>query len=158
MVSIAVSPGNPSLAVGVSGQFTAAGTFTDGSTQDITNAVAWASATPSAATISGTGVATGVAVGTSKITASLTGVTSPADTLTVIAPSFVVNTTDDAFGFYSGTTSLREAIAGANVVPGQTITFDKTVFNTPQTIKLTGTQLELSNTTGTTTITGPARA
>ena len=138
MVSIAVSPGNPSLAVGVAGQFTAMGTFTDGSTQNITNAVAWASATPSVATISGTGVATGVAVGTSTITASLTGVTSPADTLTVIAPSFVVNTTADAFGFYSGTTSLREAIAGANVVPGgQTITFDKKVFKTPQTINLT---------------------
>ena len=65
-----------------------------------------------------------LALGTSAITASLAGVTSPADTLTVIAPSFVVNTTADAFGFYSGTTSLREAIAGANAVPGQTITFD----------------------------------
>ena len=154
-MSIAVSPGNPSLALGVAGQFTAAGTFTDGSTQDITNAVAWASGTPSVATISGTGVASAVAVGTSAITASLTGVTSPDDTLTVIAPSFVVNTTDDAFGFYSGTTSLREAIAGANVVPGQTITFDSTVFTSAQTITLTLGQLELSNTTGTTTITGP---
>ena len=36
------------------------------------------------------------------------------------------------------------------------ITFDTTVFDTPQTITLTGTQLELSNTTGTETITGPA--
>ena len=86
-----------------------------------------------------------MAVGTSTITASLTGVTSPDDTLTVIAPSFVVDTTDDAFGFYSGTTSLREAIAGANVVPGQTITFDSTVFASAQTITLTLGQLELSN-------------
>ena len=119
MVSIAVSPGNPSLAVGVAGQFTAVGTFTDGSTQDITNAVAWASATPSVATISGTGRGHRPwPWGRAQITASLTGVTSPADTLTVIAPSFVVNTTADAFGFYSGTTSLREAIASANVDPG----------------------------------------
>jgi len=155
VASIAISPGNPSLAVGVSGQFTATGTFTDGSTQNITNAVAWASGTLAVATIGGTGVASGVAVGSSKITATLTGVTSPADTLTVIAPSFVVTTTADAFGFFSGTTSIREAIAGANVVPGQTITFAKNVFQTPQTITLTLGQLELSDTTGTTTITAP---
>ena len=37
-----------------------------------------------------------------------------------------------------------------------TIDFDSTVFNTPQTITLTGGQLELSNTSGTETITGPA--
>ena len=47
----------------------------------------------------------------------------------VIVPSFVVNTTSD----YSdpsdpGTTSLREAIASANAIPGQTITFDPAVF------------------------------
>ena len=52
--------------------------------------------------------------------------------MTVIAPSFVVNTTADDFGFSNGTTSLREAIAGANAVPGQTITFDPTVFATPR--------------------------
>ncbi len=155
-VSIALSPSNPSLALGVTGQFNATGTFSDGSTEDITKSVTtWASATPSVATISGTGLASALALGTSSITASWQGVTSPGDTLTVIAPRFVVNTTADAFGFYCGTTSLREAIAGANDVPGQTITFDKTVFETPQTIDLTGSQLELSDTSGKKTITGP---
>ncbi len=38
----------------------------------------------------------------------------------------------------------------------ETITFDPTVFATPQTITLTAGQLELSNTSGTETITGPA--
>jgi hypothetical protein len=158
-VSIAVSPGDESLAVGVAAQYTAVGTFTDGSTQNITNGVAWASAPPSVAAISGTGVASGVAVGTSQITASLPGVTSPGHTLKVIAPSFVVNTTGDAFGFYSGTTSLREAIASANVVPGQTITFDKNVFKASQTITLDSTlgQLELSDASGTETIVGPKK-
>ena len=37
-----------------------------------------------------------------------------------------------------------------------TITFDPTAFATPQTITLTGGQLELSDTSGTETITGPA--
>ncbi len=139
----------------MSGQFIATGTFADGSTGDLTDFATWASATPSVATISGTGLATALALGTSAITASLAGVTSPADTLTVIA-TFVVNTTADQFGFYNGTTSLREAIASANAVPGQTITFDPTVFASAQTITLTLGQLELSDTTGTTTITGPA--
>ena len=156
-MSIAVSPGNPDLALGVAGQFSATGTFSDGSTGDITGLVTdWESATPSVATISGTGLASALALGTSEITASLAGVTSPDDTLTVIAPSFVVNTTSDDFGFYSGTTSLREAIAGANLIPGQTITFDPSVFASAQTITLTLGQLELSNTGGTETITGPA--
>ncbi len=69
--------------------------------------------------------------------------------------NFVVNTTADDFGFSDGTTSLREAIASANAVPGQTITFDPTVFAAAQTITLSLGQLELSDTTGTETITGP---
>ena len=40
----------------------------------------------------------------------------------------------------------------------QTITFDPTVFATAQTITLTAGQLELSNTSGTETITGRRRA
>ena len=58
----------------------------------------------------------------------------------------MVNTTADDFGFDDGTTSLREAIAGANAVPGQTITFDPTVFASAQTITLSLGQLELSDT------------
>ncbi len=51
---------------------------------------------------------------------------------------------------------LRQAIVQANTNGGvETITFDKTVFTTPQTITLTGGQLELNDTTGKETITGP---
>src|SRR5262245_11452455 len=52
--------------------------------------------------------------------------------------------------------SLRWAVAQANARAGDdTISFDRTAFNTPQTINLGGTQLELTDTTGTTAITGP---
>ena len=84
LVSIAVSPSNPTLDLGVPAQFTATGTISDGQTLDMTSSVTWASATPAVATISGTGVATALAPGTSAITASQEGVTSPDDTLTVI--------------------------------------------------------------------------
>src|ERR1700687_1648466 len=54
-----------------------------------------------------------------------------------------------------GEIDLRQAIVQANTTGGdQTIVFDKTVFKTPQTITLTGTQLELSDTTGTEKIKG----
>ena len=56
-----------------------------------------------------------------------------------------------------GQIDLRQAIVQANTTGGdQTIIFDSTVFKTPQTITLNGTQLELSDTTGAETITGPA--
>ena len=52
---------------------------------------------------------------------------------------------------------LRYCINQANANDqANTIVFDSTVFSTPQTITLCGSQLELSDTGGTQTITGPA--
>ena len=70
--------------------------------------------------------------------------------------TFTVNSTGDS-GSGSGLAGdLRHCITQANSDGGdETIVFDKTVFKTPQTITLTGGQLELSNTTGTETIMGP---
>ena len=66
--------------------------------------------------------------------------------------TFTVTNTAD-----SGPGSLRYEIDQANSTAGaNTVDFDSTVFNTPQTITLTGGQLELSNTSGMETITGPA--
>jgi hypothetical protein len=71
--------------------------------------------------------------------------------------ALVVNTTSDGTGSPAGDLSLRQAVNLANVQPGPaTITFDATVFSSPQTISLTNGQLELSNTSGKQTITGPA--
>ncbi len=76
LASIAVTPVNPSLAKGLIQPFTAVGTFTDGSTLDLTSQVTWGSSTGAAA-ISGAlgseGVATGLAVGTTTISATLDG-------------------------------------------------------------------------------------
>jgi hypothetical protein len=46
LVSIAMTPANSSMAVGTSKQFTATGTFSDNSTQDITASVLWSSSNP----------------------------------------------------------------------------------------------------------------
>jgi uncharacterized protein YjdB len=73
--SIKVTPANPSLSLGTMQQFTATGTFSDSSTQDVTAQVAWSSSNPAAATINGGGLVTAVAPGTSVISATLNGVT-----------------------------------------------------------------------------------
>src|SRR5262249_49059266 len=70
-------------------------------------------------------------------------------------PSIVVNNPTDTP--VANETDLRQAIAQANAAGGnQTITFDPVVFASAQTITLGGTQLELTDTTGTETITGLA--
>ncbi len=90
LVSIALSPASPSVAEGLTQQFTATGTYTDRSSAVVTNQVTWASGTTSVATISNTsgsqGLASTLATGTTAITAALSGITSPSDTLTVTAP------------------------------------------------------------------------
>lgn len=88
LVSITVTPVNPSIEVGQGGQLTATGTFSDSSTQDITALVSWISSTPSVAIISdaaGTkGAISAVAPGVATLTATLgtvsgsTGVTTTA--------------------------------------------------------------------------------
>jgi TolB protein len=83
--SIAVTPVNPAIAKGKTKQLTATGTYSDGTTKNLTSKVTWVSATTTVATINAAGLATGAGVGTSDITATVSGVTSPADVVTVTA-------------------------------------------------------------------------
>lgn len=71
LVSIDVTPASASVGVGDSQQFTATGTYSDGTTPDITNQVTWSTFDPSIATISNSGLATGVATGNTSVTAAL---------------------------------------------------------------------------------------
>ena len=80
--SIAVTPVNPPVTHGDTLQFTAIATTCNGPV-DVSTVATWTSSNTSAATIDGNGLATGIAVGTTNITATLAGVTSPIQTLTV---------------------------------------------------------------------------
>jgi uncharacterized protein YjdB len=82
--SIAVTPVSASIAAGKTQQFTATGTFSDGTTQVLTTGVTWGSSSADA-TISASGLATGVSAGTATITAAQGGVTSGGAALTVTA-------------------------------------------------------------------------
>ncbi|GJJ00341.1 hypothetical protein RugamoR64_08790 [Duganella rhizosphaerae] len=81
LVSLAVTPQAPSIALGTTQQFSASATYSDGSTQAVT--AAWSSATPAVASVAaGTGLATSASVGSSVISAAFNGKTASA-TLTV---------------------------------------------------------------------------
>jgi uncharacterized protein YjdB len=88
LASIAISPAAPSMAVNSSLQFTATGTYSDGSSADLTTLVAWASSSTVTATIASKGAVAAVAPGTTNISASFAGV-SQSTTLTVTAPTIV---------------------------------------------------------------------
>lgn len=91
---ITISPNPASVAVGADLQFTAIGTYSDGSTSDITSTVTWSSSVPAKATIgSGTGLATGVAVGSTTIGATLSGITAVPVQLNVAAALISVSIT-----------------------------------------------------------------
>jgi uncharacterized protein YjdB len=84
LVSIAVTPASPSIAVGATQQFKATGTYSDGTTADITATVSWSSSSTSVATISAAGLAKGIGAGSSTIHATSGSITGSA-TLTVTA-------------------------------------------------------------------------
>jgi hypothetical protein len=88
LVSIAVTPGMATIALGTQQAFTATGTFTDGTTQDLTSTATWSSDTTSAATINSTGLASSAGLGTANITATLSGISGSAP-LTVTAAALV---------------------------------------------------------------------
>ncbi|HKW25526.1 MAG TPA: Ig-like domain-containing protein [Terriglobales bacterium] len=86
LASIAVAPAASSLPVNTSQQFTATGTYKDGSSRDLTTLVNWASSATATATINASGLATGMAAGSTTISASLGGIKG-STSLTVTAPT-----------------------------------------------------------------------
>jgi len=93
-------------------QFTATGTFSDGSTLDLTNTATWSTTPAGVASITTTGLATGVAVGGTVVNASVQGISDTLPpTLTVTAAtlnSIVVTPANIALA--AGTTQQYSAI------------------------------------------------
>jgi ligand-binding sensor domain-containing protein len=75
------------LSTGASLHYIAMGTLFDSQSQNITDQVKWTSSDNAVATISTDGLATGIGAGSSLITATLSGITSPAASLTVVSAS-----------------------------------------------------------------------
>lgn len=97
LVSISVTPGSVSVFQGAVQQFTATGTYSDNSTQDLTSSTTWTSSNASVAIIAGGGIATSITAGTTSITTARDGL-SGSSTLIVTTINSV-----DADGFFWGT-------------------------------------------------------
>jgi len=89
VTAVAVTPANPTISTGQNAQFAASGTFSDGTTQDVTFDAAWASSMPGIATVgddvASKGYARALTVGTTTISATFAGVSGTA-LLTVTEP------------------------------------------------------------------------
>jgi hypothetical protein len=72
--SITVAPPDPSISLGGTQQFTATGTFSDGTTEDLTAQVTWTSSEVSVATITAGGLASTAGIGSTTITAKMNNV------------------------------------------------------------------------------------
>lgn len=84
LVSIAVTPNPASVNEGNTRQFTATGTYSDGSTANITGSVTWSTSAPAIATITAGGLATGVAAGGPVTISATSGAVSGMASLTVV--------------------------------------------------------------------------
>jgi uncharacterized protein YjdB len=111
LVSLAVTPANSSMAVGTTKQFTATGTYSDTSAQDITSSVLWSSSSAATATINNQGAATSVATGTTTITAAL-GSVSGSTQLTVSIAHLTLITISPANPRIAKGTSLKFTATG----------------------------------------------
>jgi hypothetical protein len=89
LTSISVTPaGILFVGVGSNKQYTATGTFNDGSTRTLTNSVVWSSSKPAFATIDGYGLATSTGAGAATLSATA-GTVSGSATLSGVSNGFV---------------------------------------------------------------------
>ena len=137
--SITVTPASPSIAVGLSQQFTATGLFSDGSTQDLTTSVSWTSSTPSVATISAAGLATAAGAGQTTITAMSGSINN----------SVVLNVTNAVL------TSIAVNPANTSIFVGSSQQFTATgIYSDNSTQDLTGAATWNSSDTTVATVSG----
>jgi uncharacterized protein YjdB len=112
LVALAVAPANPSVPAGGTQQFTATGSYSDGSVRNITGSVTWASSNTAVATINSSGLAAAVASGVATISATqgnrsnsttMTVITLQSLTISPLSPSIFVGSTLQfaATGHYS---------------------------------------------------------
>ncbi|HXN64120.1 MAG TPA: Ig-like domain-containing protein [Candidatus Acidoferrales bacterium] len=113
--SITVFPNSPPpyVTIGGSVKFISTATYSDGSTQSVTNSATWVSSNPAVAKIDSSGnTSTGGAgqtTGTAEISASYGGVTSNVVPLLVVAPQQVV------VAITQPSTSTTQAVIGATI-------------------------------------------
>lgn len=111
LVSISVSAHESSLPLGESEPMTATGSFSDGTTQNVTQSVTWSSSGPQVASVNSTGVVEGKGLGTATITATVGSVAGTAKLTVSPAVAVVLNVTPATTSLLLGSSSQFQAIA-----------------------------------------------
>jgi uncharacterized protein YjdB len=153
--SIEITPGNPAiLKVGSNQDFTAIGTFADGSTEDLTSQVTWFSDATDTAIFNSAGVVAGLSAGTATITASLNGITSTPVKLTIISLSSISVTPAPPVNLAVGATQQFTATGIFTDGSTEDITSEVTwISDTPATATISHNGLATGVAVGTTNIT-----
>jgi len=129
LTTITLSPANASIVRNTDLQFTAQGTFSDGSTQDVTQSVTWVSSVPAFATISNAashrGTASGSSGGTTTISATKDGITGSTMLTVSLAMLQSITVTPAAATIGRGTTQQYRAIG--NYEGGLTVDITRSV-------------------------------
>ena len=97
--SIVITPSSVNLALGLTTQLTATGTYQGGATANITSQVQWSSTAPSVTTVSGTGLLSTLHSGSASVTASLNSVSAqiPVTVTPAVLQSITVQATQPTF-------------------------------------------------------------
>ena len=111
LVSLQIAPNNSSMPAGAVKQFSAIGTFSDNSTQDLTQSVLWTTSNPTVATINNVGTVNSLITGSTTITAT-SGAVSRSTTLTVSTVKLVSITISPANSRVEVHTSLLFTATG----------------------------------------------
>ena len=118
LVSIDVTPTNPTIVLGSTEQFTATGTYSDQSMQDLTKAVTWGSTSQGIATISNSagsnGLATSAGVGSATISATM-GTIGGTTKLTVAPAGLAAVTTRQYDNLRTGQNTSETILTPSNV-------------------------------------------
>jgi len=110
--SIAVTPADSTIPVGVFRQFVATSTFSDGSTQNLSAVTQWSSSSTSVAQVSSSGLLSALAVGGATISATLNSTSGSTD-VTVATPQLISLAIQPSNGKVAVGTGLQLTAIGA---------------------------------------------
>jgi 6-phosphogluconolactonase (cycloisomerase 2 family) len=108
LTSIAVTPANATIELGLNQQFSAKGTYSDGSARDISASVTWSSSETAIASMSASGLAATVTIGRGQIMATSAGINGSTRLIVVEGASvsvarfaYATNPTDNTISVYT---------------------------------------------------------
>jgi Bacterial Ig-like domain (group 2) len=157
LVSITVAPQGVSLTPNHSVQLSATGTFSNGSTEDLTSAVLWLSSPTGIVAIGPGGMLTAQALGTATVSATSNALSAP-DTVTVVAPTLQsISITSGKDSIPSGESLQLSATGQYNDGSTQDLTTSvQWASSNPTILSLSSSGVVTAKAIGSATVTGAA--